>query len=355
MRLLVYADPHWSVYSSIIRSRDIYNGKEYSTRLIHLIQSISWVESMAEKHRCDAIICLGDFFDKESLNSEEISALSDVVFSSNIPHYFIVGNHEIGRGDGSFSSSFLMRLCPNTTVFDSVNKITVDGGKTELCFIPYMLKKEINLYDVIGEQTTEKRIVFSHNDILGINYGAYISESGVDVTSIDRCCDLYINGHIHNGSCIGNKIINVGNLVGQNFSEDSFKYEHRVAIIDTENATKDRIEYIENPYSFNFYIMNFCNNSMEYAEKEIKSLKDFSVVSVKISESQLKIKEIVESSEKIVGSRIIIERSIGDSNKNQDENSEDTSGSHIDIFMRYIGNCFGDDKLAIEELSEICK
>ena len=91
MKLLLYSDPHWCEYSSIIRSR----GEKYSTRLENEINTINWVQRLAEDKNCNRIICLGDFFDKESLNSEEISALSEIRWSS-IPNYFIVGNHEAG-------------------------------------------------------------------------------------------------------------------------------------------------------------------------------------------------------------------------------------------------------------------
>ena len=57
MRLLYYADPHWSVNSSIIRSR----GLKYSKRLENLINSINWVENTARDQGCESIICLGDF------------------------------------------------------------------------------------------------------------------------------------------------------------------------------------------------------------------------------------------------------------------------------------------------------
>ena len=76
MKFVIYADPHWSSYSSIVRGR----GSKYSDRLEKLISSINYVEAVAEETDADGIICLGDFFDKEFLNSEEISALSEVKF-----------------------------------------------------------------------------------------------------------------------------------------------------------------------------------------------------------------------------------------------------------------------------------
>lgn len=91
MRICIWGDNHWSQYSSIIRKR----GQKYSCRLENSIQSLNWVEKLAVDKNCDMTVCLGDFFDSSSLNAEEITALKDVHWS-NLPKYFIVGNHEMG-------------------------------------------------------------------------------------------------------------------------------------------------------------------------------------------------------------------------------------------------------------------
>ena len=67
MRYLIYTDVHWCTYSSIIRSR----GETYSKRIENLITSINWAENLALEKGCNEIICLGDFFDKPDLTSEE--------------------------------------------------------------------------------------------------------------------------------------------------------------------------------------------------------------------------------------------------------------------------------------------
>lgn len=44
--------------------------------------------------------------------------------------------------------------------------------------------------------------------------GQFISKAGFDINDIEDNCDLFINGHLHNGSKITDKIFNVGNLTG---------------------------------------------------------------------------------------------------------------------------------------------
>ena len=157
MRYFIYADPHWSSYSSIVRSR----GERYSTRIDNLIETINWVELEAQKQNCDAIICLGDFFDKSELNSEEITALQEVRWA-NMRHYMLVGNHEMGRNDLEISSAHLFTLIPNVAVID-VPYMYNEQNNTSIMFLPYVLennRKPLKEY-FDGMEHCENKIIFS--------------------------------------------------------------------------------------------------------------------------------------------------------------------------------------------------
>ena len=98
MKLCIYTDVHWCTAYSIVNGR----GETYSTRLEHLIDSVNWVQDLAQKTNCDRIICGCDFFDRSNINAEEITALNEVKWA-NIPQYFLVGNHEITSDDLSMN------------------------------------------------------------------------------------------------------------------------------------------------------------------------------------------------------------------------------------------------------------
>ena len=74
MKLCIFTDNHWTQSSSIIRKRE----NKYSQRLENQIQSLNWVVKVAKETCCDRILCLGDFFDKAVLNSEEMTALNEL-------------------------------------------------------------------------------------------------------------------------------------------------------------------------------------------------------------------------------------------------------------------------------------
>lgn len=347
MRLLIYADPHWSQYSSIVRKR----GAEFSTRLENLISSLNWVVDTADYYQCNGIVCLGDFFDKSDLNAEEITALGRINWGT-LPHVFLVGNHEMGSND---------RLISSTNIFNLLNGEVKSGiefvemGDVTLGFIPYILesnrKKEFErlggecLSDIVPKN--KRVILFSHND-LQIQYGEYKSTVGFTIEDIENSCDLFINGHLHNGEKITDKVINLGNLTGQNFSEDARKYTHNVMLLDTETL---KYELIPNPWALNFYKVEI--GSIISGEYNIKSLPANSVVSIKCHESNYQsVLDMVEQSNKITAYRITTVRDVVE---HTDEAALVSVDDHLKQFNDYIKETVGATDLILSELYEVCK
>jgi hypothetical protein len=302
MKYLIYADPHICQYSSIVRSR----GEKYSTRLEQCVASINWVQRQAEYYGCGEIICLGDFFDSSELDSETITAISGIEWSG-IPNLFLVGNHEIGKATNEQSSAHIFKMIDNAYVCDSVHTVYYPTEGIELVFLPYILNIDKDLNQYIGEDRIEghKRIVFSHNDIAGINLGKYVTETGFKIDDIEANCDLFINGHLHNGTKITNKIINIGNLTGQNFGEDADIYEHCAYILDTSDMSMRKLV---NPYALNFYKMDVTSMSTCDILTRFEKLKFNSVVTVRCLDNQLEdVKKIIQDNANIIESRIITE------------------------------------------------
>lgn len=345
MRLLIYTDNHFCQYSSIVRSR----GKTYSTRLENQIESINWVERLAEEYNCDEIINLGDFFDRADLTGEEISALKDIKWS-NIPHKFIVGNHEISSNDLIFNS-----LNALIYVGEIINTPSIRFyDDCEIVFLPYTLEyNRISLKDTLNSigisQEPKKRIILSHNDIAGIRYGQYESKSGIDINEIMSNCDLFVNGHLHNQTQVNDKILNLGNITGQNFSEDGFKYSHCAAILDTATL---HIDLINNPYALYFYKIE-VNDITEFKDMLSKFNKKYSVATIKAPINIVKdIKEIAK--DYFLEFRMI---SIPDTtNLSSNDIEKLTKIDHIESFKNYVvtqlNNSWSEDMIQ-EEFSHI--
>lgn len=349
MKILVCGDVHWASYSSILRKR----GTDFSKRLENCINSVNWVEQTAEENECDRIIYLGDFFDRADISSEEMSALNEVQWS-NIKHQIIVGNHELGSADGKYNTASTLNLLPEFEVINEPKLECTFGAY--LLYLPYIFENDRktvaeyrNRLMPTGLITQEFKYtyIFSHNDIKGINYGAFVSKEGFEVTDLGSNCCLCFNGHIHNGSDVTDKIINVGNLTGQNFNEDATKYKHCVYIIDT---SKQSVRQIQNPYAYNFF--KFDVDTEIGFEMMQNVLLPKSVVSVKCIEHLVpKVKEFLSNSPLVEEFRVVTAMETQDAPK--EDIKELLSIDHLAQFRDYVLEKLGTSNAVINELKEV--
>lgn len=340
MKIAIASDLHWCQYSSIVRKR----GGKYSLRLENEIVSLNWFYQLAKEKGCSWTFILGDFFDKSSLNAEELSALEQVNWAP-MTNTFVAGNHEMGLSCHDYSSSKLFNLLDTSDVIYKPTLMHL--GSAEICVLPYILeehRKPIDTYfpdRIPGKQ----RIILSHNDISGIQMGQFVSKDGFSVGEIEANCDLYINGHLHNGERISKKIINIGNLTGQNFSEDATKYPHCAFILDTETL---HIDVYENPFAFNFY--KLAVNSIE--DLQNITLKENSVCTIRCKESiKGAVKNWTDNNPKIIECRVIIEP---DNNSTIINNIEELTVDHLKQFQEYVLKTFDNTEFLTKELKEVC-
>lgn len=337
MKLLLYTDTHWSETSSIVRGC----GEKYSTRLENLIESINWAEAVGGKYDCDAIVCLGDFFDKPNLTAQEITALKEVEWL-DIPHYFLVGNHDANINDLSYASTFIFN---QFNVISEPTSLII--GNAEILLLPYIVNDNRHSLHTYFSGDKQKRIILSHNDIAGVNYGGFISTNGFKVDEILKECDLFINGHLHNSGFVDSteKILNLGNLTGQNFTEDATKYDHYCAILDTDTL---EIIFFINPYAFNFYKLSILT---DIDLQKFDNLKDNAVLSISCSSNLVtKIREILTNCSNVVTYRL---QTIVDKDVEQVDISSLVQTDHLKQFSDYILSHMNNTSILNEELTNI--
>jgi DNA repair exonuclease SbcCD nuclease subunit len=323
-------------------------GTKYPSRLENCIASVNWLEQKAKELDCEYIVNLGDFFDRPDLTSETITACNDIKWSG-IMHYSLVGNH-----DASTSS----------LLFNSVNSFLGDRHKivTEpsvlplddcfICFLPYVVecdRQPLNEYFSKLAGADRPTVILSHNDISGIQLGPVMSRTGFSVEEIEANCDLMINGHLHNGQAISQKIINLGNLTGKDFGEDAFKHNHNIAILDTKTL---QLTFIENPYAYNFYKIQV---DTEHDLSLLDTLKPNAVVSVKCDSKLVEnVKQrITELKDIILESRIILVKKFEESSEESLE--LDLSVDHLARFVECCKANIEYTPLLEEEIGQVCK
>ena len=342
MKVLLFTDLHMCPRASIINKWGI----KYPSRLENCIESVNWLERLAEELQCDYIINLGDFFDKPDLASETITACKEIKWSK-IMHYSIVGNHDASSSSLIFNSINIFAENFHE-IIDSPKKLILDN--CELCMLPYITECDRKpLTEYFGAVDINKpRIILSHNDISGIQLGPVITRTGFTIEEIEANSTLFINGHLHNGQALSEKVINLGNLTGKDFGEDAFKYSHRIAILDTEMF---KLTFIENPYAFNFYKIQIdTDKNLE----TLNSLKSHAVVSIKCDSTLLdKTKQKLTECKNIIESRIIVTKKCEETSS--EESNIDLSVDHLARFIECCKSSMEDSPMLEEEINEICK
>ena len=343
MKLLLFTDLHMCPRASIINKW----GAKYPSRLENCIESLNWLERKAEELNCDYIISLGDFFDKPDLSSETITACNEIQWSWT-QHYHIVGNHDASNSSLTFNSANCLSN-DNHAIITEPSTLMLEN--CDICFLPYVTecdRKPLAEYFEKGWDG-RPRIILSHNDISGIQLGPVVSKTGFSVDEIEANCDLFINGHLHNGRALTPKVVNLGNLTGKDFGEDAFEHSHNIAILDTDTLS---ITYIENPYAYNFYKIQINN---EQDIKLLNTLKPRAVVSIKCESSLVdQVKLATNNIENIIESRIILIKNYIDSDDMQ-QTEIDLSVDHLARFIECCKASIESTALLDEEIAEVCK
>jgi DNA repair exonuclease SbcCD nuclease subunit len=326
-------------------------GTKYPVRLENCIETVNWLERLAEEQSCKYIINLGDFFDKPDLSSETITAVQDIQWS-NIMHYHIVGNHDASNSSLIFNSTNAL-MAGNHNIITEPQLMLLDD--CDILFLPYVVecdRKPLDQYllDKNGKyiDTSKPRVILSHNDINGIQLGPVVSRTGFTLEELEANAALVIHGHLHNGQNITDKVITLGNITGKDFGEDAFKYGHSVAILDTETLN---LTYIENPYAFNFYKIQI---ETEPDITQLFHLKQRSVVSIKCDTALAdRVRQTISELPNIFESRIIVTKKYEETDT--ESSNLDLSVDHLAKFIDCCRASIGASNLLEEELAEICK
>ena len=349
MKIGIFTDVHWSVTTSILRSK----AGNYSTRLQLLINGMNWAYDLFEKEGCEMAVCAGDFFDKDVCNDEELSATREVNWK--LPTVFVVGNHESSRADLFVSSTAALGkplTVPGVIESDSNiirEPLLLNYKNIQFYFLPYVVesdRKPIKEY-LPDYDKSKKHVIFSHNDLRNVQYGPYLNTTGFSVEEIEAVADLYLNGHIHNGQWITDKILDLGSMTAQNFTNDSFKYKYGIWILDTDTL---EIKFYENPFSLNFYKLDI---ESEEDIAVLDTLKSNAIVSIRCLET-LKEKLLA----KLDALALLLTR-ITYYNIAEESGVETecvlVKSDHLEQFRKYIIENLGETNIIKEELNEICR
>jgi DNA repair exonuclease SbcCD nuclease subunit len=235
-KFIFITDNHYCINSSVVTGR---KSERYSDRIENQLKSIEWVHSLGYP-----VVHGGDFFNNSIITSEEQSSLN--LIKNLIKDWvFLRGNHE---SSGEFDLLGALG--------DRVIRVPTEAmvGKMKTLFLPFNSKED----DIKGHYD----LIIGHVGLEGIPYGA----KGLDFGVIDKSCDFFLNGHLHNRVELSTNKWNTGSLTAQNFSDNCLEYRKGVVLVDTINRT---LEFIENPYAFNFFKFTWSEYLKKYRDSEV--------------------------------------------------------------------------------------
>ena len=353
MKIAICGDVHISKTSSIVTGK----GNKYTKRLENCIETLNWFEKMSKEKGCEMEIFLGDVFDAPNIDAEIITALNDIQWNKT-PKKFICGNHEMGSNDLVFNSLNVL-----SHIGEVITEPKIDGVfGSELIYLPYILEnkrkpmeqyinetREKTYKDTFTTQEVKNVIMFSHNDIKGLQYGKMVSKIGFEIEEYERFADKIINGHIHNQCQVGEKIINIGNITGQSFNEDAEKYNHTMGVLDTLTLS---LELIQNPYAFNFYKFEILKE--EDIKEKLSICKNNSVLSIKTYDKYIEeIKKQLSKKENIMAYKFNIKPLPKDIEETQNKFEDIVSVNYQEQFSNCMLEKLGNSDIVKEELVEI--
>jgi len=191
-----------------------------------------------ERNDYDAIIFLGDIFDKhEMIHIEVLTTATNFFYElSNIkPIYILIGNH-----DRPNNSTFLnnkhhlnaLKYWKNTYIIDDILIQEIKGKK--FVFVPYvppgrfleaLQTKDINLNDVT--------CIFAHQEFKGSELSPGIKSENGDIWNNNT---YIVSGHIHEYNKLNEYILYIGTPIQQTYGEKTNKTISMITFCDDLNV-----------------------------------------------------------------------------------------------------------------------
>lgn len=237
-----YTDLHASKSMSILKGT---TSCKYSSRLDMVVDSMKWMYDTFKENNVELIINAGDTFDSDILLPEENSAMAEAFsYSYGIPEYHILGNHEIRNKDKSYNSVAMLSNYPFIEIVKEPKCLNLNDG-TKVALLPY--NSDYENYDFLQSLGRANYLV-SHADYIGLQYdNGRASIHGYAPQLMLDNYGMIFNGHIHSASSnFGNKLINIGSLLGTGFGNSYSGGFPGIILLDTSTNTYKRIP---NPHS----------------------------------------------------------------------------------------------------------
>jgi hypothetical protein len=321
--------------------------QKFSPKLVHLIESINWIDAYARQIGCEhSVIQLGDIVHNSRLEAEELQMI-EVIKQVTSGWAGIRGNHGVANND--HDSDCAVGLSPfyrepSWREYDWQDTNGIDQKKYNIVYLPYVIERARRpLCEYLdGMDRSRPTLILSHNNISGMKYGNHIEKNGWSIEELENWGDIIVNAHIHQTQWVTDKILITGNVDGDDFGGNYFKHPHGIWILDIESFIKRYparkcLEFVKNSYAMKFASVEI---NTEFDIEKLKAVTDNRTVLAITAPEALADKAFEYISSHLAGGKILLKKS--KRSPDQDAKERLVKREHIELFKKSAREEFGD-------------
>lgn len=251
MRFLKVGDPH-------IRGANPRNRKDnYKEALRNKIQDI---HQLAKDHQVEAILCMGDIFDKPEVSTGVLLEFADLLTESPVPWYTTPGNHDLYSYNlatyNRTSLNLLERLVPRFHVIKDPTQAQYfvgDEVEVAITFTPFTSQIDRDGYGYSQETQALPSEAFK----IHVAHGMLLDhvppfDRFTLVQDVQTNADLVLTGHDHTGYGVyrradGKVFVNAGSITRLSASVAEIERPIQVGLIEVFPGKRCEVQLIPLP------------------------------------------------------------------------------------------------------------
>jgi len=235
---------------------------DVNTRLKDCVEVVLKIKGFCDKENVDEVWFFGDCFHlKNNLSSEVVKLVMDA-FNELLKDRSLLaipGNHDFVSWT---SNPILLKLfhqyLPERR-FTLVSSFGWIKGEDKIYVEPFTRKvKELNKRIAELKTNPEQDIFFGHQDMIGVRYGGFVVEHGLDADMLSKKFKWSFVGHWHIPGKVRENVISIGAPIQHNFGD--VNQPKGWWIFDSE---KGEIRLIQNDFSPRFFDIKVGPESIE--------------------------------------------------------------------------------------------
>jgi len=256
MRIGIFSDLHGHNFREFSHIQD--NG--INSRLSHQYEILKSIQEYAQGVHLNAILFGGDLTHlKNNVDSQVVKVILEGMdaLASVCPVYLLPGNHDY-RLWGSEPA-----LLEVADYLDGNLVVLEDGWfqieELSIYASPYtrkVVQRNARIEEIIVNNP--ESIFFGHQDILGVNYGGYVVENGLDPDVLSKKFRWSFVGHCHDMLRVRENVISIGAPLEHNFSDEG--KAHGWWILNTSAGGDEQLQFMENTGSPKFHTLQYGTN-----------------------------------------------------------------------------------------------